>query len=93
MTSERPSPRELRDAYRFPGFTPSRTVRGVAGDPGAVVIALTRREKKRRAGRVGRRAGRGTIDDRGTSGIFRAARCTCDWSSSCDAWTVASAAV
>lgn len=41
---------ELRDGYLFPGFTPSRTVKGVFGDPMAVVIRLTRRRKKHNAG-------------------------------------------
>ena len=37
MTSRRAPRRELRDAYRFPGFTPSRTVVGLFGDPSARV--------------------------------------------------------
>ena len=41
--------KRLRDSYRFPGFHPSRSVRGLFGDPRARVIALTRRSKKRRA--------------------------------------------
>jgi hypothetical protein len=36
----------LHDLYGFPGFTPAATVRGVSGDPYAVVIALRRRRKK-----------------------------------------------
>lgn len=39
----------LQDLYRFPGFVPVPKVRGVFGDPMAVVIALKRRRKKRSA--------------------------------------------
>lgn len=39
--------KQLKDSYRFPGFTPSSTVRGVFGDSKARVIDLARREKKR----------------------------------------------
>ena len=38
--------KRLTDAYRFPGFTPSATVKGVFGDPKARVIELNRRQKK-----------------------------------------------
>ena len=41
--------KRLRDSYRFPGFHPSRSVRGLFGGPRARGIALTRRSKKRRA--------------------------------------------
>ncbi|MCH8039426.1 MAG: hypothetical protein IH977_03665 [Nitrospinae bacterium] len=41
--------RRLADAYRFPGFRPRATVRGVFGDPKARVLRLQRRGKKRRA--------------------------------------------
>jgi hypothetical protein len=36
----------LSDSYRFPGFTPQRTVVGIFGDSYARVIRLTRRGKK-----------------------------------------------
>ena len=39
----------LRDLYAFPGFVPDATIRGVFGDPYAVVIALRRHRKKRAA--------------------------------------------
>lgn len=41
--------KHLRDAYRFPGFTPSTTVKRVFGDPKARVIELGRRQKKHAA--------------------------------------------
>ena len=37
--------KRLHDLYRFPGFVPQAHVRGVFGDPVAVVITLRRREK------------------------------------------------
>jgi len=36
----------LHDLYRFPGFAPVPNIRGVFGDPQAVVIQLQRRRKK-----------------------------------------------
>jgi hypothetical protein len=34
--------KRLRDSYRFPGFHPALTVRGLFGDPHARVMGLTR---------------------------------------------------
>jgi len=45
--------RQLRDAYRFPGFVPAATVRGVFGDPLARVVTLRRRQKKQPVGFAG----------------------------------------
>ena len=39
--------KQLHDLYRFAGFVPQARVRGVFGDPRAVVITLQRRRKKR----------------------------------------------
>jgi len=41
-----PLKKRLTDSYRFPGFTPEPVVRGVFGDPYAVVVTLKRREKR-----------------------------------------------
>jgi hypothetical protein len=38
--------KRLQDIYRFPGFVPKAEVRGIFGDPYAVVITLRRRRKK-----------------------------------------------
>lgn len=38
--------KELRDAYRFRYFTPSKQVHGVFGDPYTAVVTLSRRQKK-----------------------------------------------
>lgn len=45
MTFEQRRPRALRDAYRFPGFTPRRAVRGVDADPVGVVVTLHPRKQ------------------------------------------------
>jgi hypothetical protein len=59
--------KRLQDIYRFPGFTPMAEVRGVFGDPWAVVITLRRRRKKRAVGPAGAGAIRSTTNDRGAS--------------------------
>ena len=41
--------KQLLDRYRFPGFVPQPGIRGIFGDPRAVVITLRRRRKKRPA--------------------------------------------
>lgn len=38
--------KRLLDAYRFPGFRPLETVRGIFGDHKARVVTLVRRSKK-----------------------------------------------
>jgi hypothetical protein len=73
MTWRHPLERELRDAYRFPGFIPRRTIRGLFGDPQARVVPLTRRAKKQSAGPVARRIVAGTIGANARSAICRAA--------------------
>ncbi len=45
MSKLRPAPEELRDAYRYPGFAPSRTIERLVDDPSAIVLALRRCEK------------------------------------------------
>lgn len=46
--------KHLRDLYRFPGFAPLQRIRGVFGDPMAVVISLHRNRKKRFAASAAR---------------------------------------
>lgn len=41
--------RSIKDEYRFPNFVPILPVKGIFGDPRAVVISLFRRGKKRAA--------------------------------------------
>jgi hypothetical protein len=59
--------RRLQDVYRFPGFVPMAEVRGVFGDPWAVVITLRRRRKKRAAGSAGERIALSTTNGHGAS--------------------------
>jgi hypothetical protein len=46
--------KRLLDIYRFPGFVPFSSLRGVFGDHRAVVMRLRRRQKKRCAEFVGK---------------------------------------
>jgi hypothetical protein len=41
------SKKSLLDAYRVPGFSTTSNIKGRFGDPTALVITLTRRQKKR----------------------------------------------
>jgi hypothetical protein len=51
-----PSPKQLRDLYRFPGFVPLAGLQVFACDAQAVLLTLRRRQKKRSAACVGRRS-------------------------------------
>ncbi|MGQ0640489.1 MAG: hypothetical protein ACT4P6_06915 [Gemmatimonadaceae bacterium] len=73
MLSKVSSKRELRDAYRFPGFVPACTIVGVFGDPRARIVSLTRRAKKQSAAPVAARHGRGTIANDAAFAICRVA--------------------
>ena len=42
--------KRLQDEYRFPGYRPQATIKGIFGDPEARVVVLRRRQKKRFAG-------------------------------------------
>src|SRR5215469_15165637 len=59
--------RRLVDVYRFPGFRPRATVRGVFGDPKVRIVRLERRGKKLCAERV--------VGPRAESTIASCARC------------------
>jgi hypothetical protein len=61
--------KRLQDVYRFPGFVPLAEVRGIFGDPRAVVITLRRRRKKRAAGCAGERLAPSTTNGRAASAI------------------------
>jgi hypothetical protein len=63
----------LRDLYRFPGFVPLDRIRGVFGDPRAVVIPLKRSRKKRPAASAGASATPITTSGPDESAISRAA--------------------
>jgi hypothetical protein len=59
--------KRLQDVYRFPGFLPMAEVRGLFGDPLAVVITLRRRRKKLAAVCVDEGVAPSTINGRGAS--------------------------
>jgi hypothetical protein len=61
--------KQLRDLYRFPGFVPQPRIRGIFGDPLAVVITLRRRRKKRFAEPVGTSIGPTTTSGPDVPGI------------------------
>jgi hypothetical protein len=58
--------KRLDDAYRFPGFRPSRWVCGVFGDPQVRIMVLEREQKKQLAAFAVNSTGHFTIarDDR-----------------------------
>ena len=60
----------LPDLYRFPGFVPLPRVRGLFGDPLAVVITLQRRRKKRAAESAATSITAITTNGDGASAIF-----------------------
>ena len=75
--------RRLLDTYRFPGFRPQATVKGVFGDPKARIVTLVRRGKKRSAD-----AAAGHNQDGTTARCARFATCrvvtrVCGWRSRC----------
>ena len=84
--------RNLREAYRFPGFVPARSIRGVFGNPQARVVSLKRRQKKQPAESAG--AGTETTTTESSRGCetYPVATCKSTWSWKCDAWTVEVAA-
>lgn len=45
--------RSLADVYRFPGFRPSSSVRGILGEPTARILRLRRPGEKTRCGVCG----------------------------------------
>jgi hypothetical protein len=59
---------QLYDLYRFPGLIPRARIRGVFGDPRAVVITLQRRRKKRFAALAGKCLGATTTNGLGVPG-------------------------
>lgn len=68
-----PSKKSLYDAYRFPGFTPVRELKGVFGDRFARVIRLNRRSKKRSAAPAAPSIEAGTTNDPARFGTSRPA--------------------
>jgi hypothetical protein len=78
-----PSPKQLRDLYRFPGFVPLAGLQVFARDAQAVLLTLRRRTKKRSAECVGRRSFAGMTTDPVTCAIWPAAIDASTWLSLC----------
>jgi hypothetical protein len=83
--------RQLRDAYRFPGFIPLAAVRGLFGDPMVRIVSLRRRRKKQPVEVVESGSKVTTIGDRDRRAICRAGRCASSWTWRSDAWIATSA--
>jgi hypothetical protein len=75
--------KRLEDAYRFPGFRPSRWVCGVFGDPQVRIMVLEREQKKLLAAFAVENTGHFTIARDGRYEIFLAEirACISMWSS------------
>lgn len=71
--------KRLTDAYRFAGWTPLETVKGVFGDPKAIVIELNRRQKKQCVQSAVTPRKVSTTAGRAASGIFPVATGVCIW--------------
>jgi hypothetical protein len=76
-------PRSLKDEYRFPGFVPLLPIKGVFGDPRAVVVTLRRRRKKHAVAAVASAAERITINVRDRFATCRVATSGCIWRLTC----------
>jgi hypothetical protein len=81
--------RQLRDAYRFPGFTPMQIIHGVFGNPLARVVDLRRRQKKQPAEFVAHGIGVIMITSFSWYVTSLVAAWKSTWSWRCAAWTVA----
>jgi len=75
--------RELRDAYRFAGFVPAATVRGVFGKPLVRLLTLRRRQKKQSVAFVDFGAGVFTIRSLAWSATCPVADTPSIWSCLC----------
>jgi hypothetical protein len=75
--------RWLKDEYRFPGFVPLLPVKGVFGDPRAVVISLRRRRKKHAAAVVAGAVERTTINVHDKFATCRVVTSECIWPLTC----------
>jgi hypothetical protein len=81
----------LHHLYSFPGFVPAATIRGIFGDPFAVVIRLRRRRKKHVAVCAVSAIGPSTIKRCDESVISIAAAGASTWNSPSAAFSVAGA--
>jgi hypothetical protein len=81
----------LRDLYAFPGLDPVATIRGVFGDPYAVVISVRRRRKKHAVACAASAIAPSTIKPQGASVTSIAEAGASTWNSPSGAFSVGSA--
>jgi len=78
-----PSPQQLRDLYRFPGFVPLAGIQVFGRDAQGVLLTLRRRQKKRSAACVGRRTIVAMTTDHATCATWPVAIGVSTWPSLC----------
>jgi hypothetical protein len=78
----------LTDVYRFPGFRPLATIRGIFGDPKARVVRLSRRGKKQNAGPAAKLIDHFTTTRYVEFEIYPAATAEYIWNSKFDGYSV-----
>jgi len=71
--------KRLLDVYRFPGFVPFSSLKGVFGDHRAIVIHLRRRQKKQCVASVAKSNFATTTNDLAPSAISRAETGVSTW--------------
>ena len=87
-----PKRKRLLDVYRFAGFRPQGSVRGLFGASKARIVTLVRRSKKLSARRVAERTRAGTTAPREEPETCRVATRESIWNSKCDGFCVGAAA-
>lgn len=78
---KRRNKKSLYDAYKFPGFTCNRVIKGVFGDRQGLVLSLNRRSKKQLAGHAVRFIKDGTTSATDVSEISPVETVECTWKS------------
>ena len=80
--------RQLTEIYRFPGFRPLSTIRGIFGDPKARVVRLSRRGKKQNVGSAANFIVHFTTTGYAEFEIYPAATAEYIWNSKFDVYSV-----
>jgi len=81
--------KQLYDAYRFEGFRPIKTLKGLFGDPMARIIVLQRRGKKRFVEVAGRFHVVFMTEEPAWYGTSPAEICGFTWRWNCGGWNAA----
>jgi len=83
--------RRLQDEYHFPGYRTEAAIKGIFGDPFALVIKFLRHQKKLYAEVVAQLTGHFMTERCEKHGICHAVRSAYTWNSKCDVFFVRSA--